>query len=95
MSSDQLQQLLTALRSDPALKARLAAATTAEEAVAIAESAELVVSADDLLAARRLQTPELTDAELEAVAGGGVSDKGSCDVTCEWPKSPCDPRRPK
>ena len=78
MTSDHLQQLLTAVHSDPALKARLAAATTIEEALVIAESAGIAVSGDDLLAARRLQTPELTDAELEAVAGGAESAKGSC-----------------
>jgi predicted ribosomally synthesized peptide with nif11-like leader len=89
MTSDHLQQLLTALRSDPALKARLAAATTVEEAIAIAEGAGIAVSGDDLLAARRLQTPELTDAELEAVAGGAESDKGSCKVSCQTDKLAC------
>ena len=82
MTSDNLNQLLAALRSDPTLKAQLSAATSIEEATAIAKAAGMELTDVDLLAARRLQMPELSDAELEAVAGGAETDKASCGGTC-------------
>lgn len=82
MTSDIVNQLLRALRSDSTLKARLSAATSVEEAIAIASAAGIEITADDLLAARRVQMPELTDAELEGVSGGADTDKPSCRGTC-------------
>jgi predicted ribosomally synthesized peptide with nif11-like leader len=82
MNSDNINQLLDALKSDSTLKARLSAATSVEEAVAIATAAGIEISAADLLAARRIQMPELSDAELEVVSGGADTDKASCRGTC-------------
>ena len=82
MTTENLAILLSALGSDPSLKARMVAATSIEEAIAIAQASGIAVEASDLLVARNLQMPQLSDAELEAVAGG-ASDKwiGSCG-TC-------------
>lgn len=87
MSSDTLNALLAAVRSEPSLKAQLMAATSIEEAIAIAQAAGLTVEPEDFLAARNIQMPGLSDDELEAIAGGS-SDKwiGSCDGSCNSDK---------
>jgi predicted ribosomally synthesized peptide with nif11-like leader len=87
MSSDNLNALLETIGSDPSLKAQLLAATSIEEAIAVAHAAGINLEPSDLLAARNIQMPELSDAELEAVAGG-ATDKwvGSCNGSCNTDK---------
>ena len=70
MSQDQLDALLTRLASDPTFAASLAAATTVEDAQQIAAKHGFDVTSADLTAAT--SNGNLTDADLEAVAGGLV-----------------------
>ena len=77
MSQDQLDALLTRLASDPTFAASLAAATTVEDAQQIAAKHGFDVTSADLTAAT--SNGNLTDADLEAVAGGGLFDtKNHC-----------------
>lgn len=70
MSEDQIQAFVTAVKSDPSLQQRLkGAAEPAVVVMEIAKQAGFGFSKADL-EARAQQTPELRDAELEAVAGG-------------------------
>ena len=77
MSQDQLGALLTRLASDPTFAASLAAATTVEDAQQIAAEHGFDVTSAELTAAT--SNGNLTDADLEAVAGGGLFDtKNHC-----------------
>ena len=77
MSQDQLDALITRLASDPTFAASLAAATTVEDAQQIAAKHGFDVTSADLTAAT--SNGNLTDADLEAVAGGGLFDtKNHC-----------------
>lgn len=73
MSAEQIEALLAAARDDQQLADRLTAATTAEEAIAIATSAGYDITEADLQAfagTLRERSTELTELELSAVAGG-------------------------
>ena len=70
MSQDQLDALLTRLASDPTFAASLAAATTVEDAQQIAAKHGFDVTSTELTSVA--SDGNLTDADLEAVAGGGV-----------------------
>ena len=70
MSQDQLGALLTRLASDPTFAASLAAATTVEDAQQIAAEHGFDVTSAELTAATSSDT--LSDADLEAVAGGST-----------------------
>ena len=68
MSQDQLDALIARIASDPAFAAALAAATSAEEAQGIAAEQGFDVTASEFAAAT--SNGALSDADLEAVAGG-------------------------
>jgi len=70
MSEEQLSALLAKLKSDRALQEKLKGATDIESAVALAKEAGFDVSKADCLRHQANQTLELTDKELEGVAGG-------------------------
>ena len=76
MSEEQLKAFLEAVKADAALQEKLKAATDADAAVAIAKEAGFVISAAELMA-RRSEAIDLTDAELESVAGGGFYNEPS------------------
>ena len=67
MSEDQLNGFLEALKSDSELKQKLKSAKTPEDVVAIAKSAGFTFSVD------LVERPEVSETELEAIAGGGDS----------------------
>ena len=67
MSEEQLKAFLEAVKADDGLQENLNAATDVDAAVAIAKEMGFVVSADEL---QRAHLTELTDEELEGVAGG-------------------------
>ena len=75
MSQDQLDALLTRLASDPTFAASLAAATKVEDAQQIAAKHGFDVTSAELTAAT--SNGNLTDADLEAVAGGLFDSYGS------------------
>jgi predicted ribosomally synthesized peptide with nif11-like leader len=70
MSEEQLSALLAKLKEDELLKERLKDAADLGEAVAIAKDAGFDVSKADWLKHQAKQTLELSDEELEGVAGG-------------------------
>ena len=70
MSEEQLKGFLEAVAADAELQEKLKAATDAEAVVAIAEAAGFVVSAEELEALVLQAQAEMSDEELQGVAGG-------------------------
>jgi predicted ribosomally synthesized peptide with nif11-like leader len=71
--SENLRKLLEAASADPAFAERLTAAATPEALLALAREKDVLLSEEDLNALAQAAAPkngELTDDELEAVAGG-------------------------
>ena len=68
MSEEQLKAFLEAVQADEGLQEQLKAAADADAVVAIAKAAGFAISAEEL---QRAQA-ELSDEELEGVAGGKV-----------------------
>ena len=66
MSEEQLKAFLEKLKADTSLQEKLKAAADANTVAAIAKEAGFSISADDLTNAQS----ELSDQELEGVAGG-------------------------
>jgi len=71
MSAEQLTALLAKLNDDAGLREKLKGAVDLDAAVAMAQEAGFDVSKADWLKHQAKETLELTDAELEDVAGGG------------------------
>ena len=81
MSEEQLAALLAKLKDDEGLQEKLKGASDLDAAVAIAKEAGFDVSKADYLRNQAKQTLELSDEELEGVAGGDNSTVYySCDV---------------
>ena len=70
MSEEQLSALLAKLKEDAGLQEKLKCAGDLDTAVAIAKEAGFDVSKADWLRHQAKQTLELSDDELEGVAGG-------------------------
>ena len=68
MSEEQLKAFLEAVKANEGLQEQLKAAADADAVVAIAKAAGFAISAEEL---QRAQA-ELSDEELEGVAGGGL-----------------------
>ena len=66
MSEEQLKAFLEKVKADSSLQEKLKAAANADAVTAIAKEAGFSISADDLKNAQS----ELSDEELEGVAGG-------------------------
>ena len=94
MSEEQLSALLAKLKEDAGLRQKLQGAGDLDAAVALAKEAGFDLSKADWLKYQAKQTLELSDEELEGVAGG--SGKGgepsvrnpnnlsNCCNTGEW-----------
>ena len=67
MSEEQLKAFLEAVKADTSLQEKLKAAADANAVAAIAKEAGFSISADDL---KNDQSVNLSDKELESVAGG-------------------------
>ena len=67
MSEEQLKAFLEKLKDDSSLQEKLKAASDADAASAIAKKAGFSISADEFTKA---QSTELSDEELEGMAGG-------------------------
>ena len=75
MSEEQLTALLAKLKEDAGLQEKLKGAADLDAAVALAKEAGFDVSKADWLKYQAKQTIELSDEELEGVAGGfGMTD---------------------
>ena len=83
MSEEQLTALLAKLKEDVGLQEKLKGAADLDAAVAIAKDAGFDVSKADWLRHQAKQTLELSDEELEVVAGGEKTERaGSCKGEC-------------
>jgi predicted ribosomally synthesized peptide with nif11-like leader len=82
MSEEQLSALLAKLKEDSSLQEKLKGAADLDAVVAMAQEAGFDVSKADWLRHQAKQTLELSDEELESVAGGrygvGAGSVGSC-----------------
>ena len=70
MSEEQLAALLAKLKDDEGLQEKLKGASDLDAAIALAKEAGFDVSKADWLKYQAQQTIELSDEELEGVAGG-------------------------
>ncbi len=80
MSEEQLAALLAKLKDDAGLQEKLKAAADLDAVLAIAKEAGFDISKAAWLRYQANQTLELSDAELEGIAGG-VSTQGN-DFGC-------------
>jgi predicted ribosomally synthesized peptide with nif11-like leader len=76
MSEEQLSALLAKLKEDAGLREKLKGAADLDAAVAMAQEAGFDVSKADWLKYQASKTLEVSDEELEGVAGG----KGECQM---------------
>ena len=67
MSEEQLKAFIEKVQGDDSLQEKLKAAADTDVVVAIAKEAGFSISADDL---NKAQQSEISDEELEGVAGG-------------------------
>ena len=88
MSEEQLKAFLEKVKGDTSLQEKLKAAADANAVAAIAKEAGFSISADDLTKAQS----ELSEEELEAVAGGKVCynfTKGDWGASWAWMIGEC------
>jgi predicted ribosomally synthesized peptide with nif11-like leader len=85
MSEEQLTALLAKLKEDAGLQEKLKGAADLDAAVALAKEAGFDVSKADWLKYQAKQTIELSDEELEGVAGGAGCMQGSCKYKATSP----------
>jgi predicted ribosomally synthesized peptide with nif11-like leader len=80
MSEEQLTALLAKIKEDAGLQEKLKGAADLDAAIALAKEAGFDVSKADWLKYQAKQTIELSDEELEGVAGGFSCGRagGSC-----------------
>ena len=76
MSEEQLKAFIEKVKVDTSLQEKLKAATDADAVVAIAKESGFVVSADEIKTTQSApqELQELSDEELEGVAGGTFLD---------------------
>jgi predicted ribosomally synthesized peptide with nif11-like leader len=74
MSEEQLKAFLEAVKADAGLQEKLNAAADADAIVAIAKEVGFMISVDELQRAQAVGE-ELSDEELERVAGGTATDR--------------------
>ena len=76
MSEEQLKAFLEAVKADAGLQEKLKAATDADAVVAIAKAAGFMISAEELKKAQ-VEVSEVSEEELEGVAGGHICGRGT------------------
>ena len=80
MSEEQLTALLAKIKEDAGLQEKLRGAADLDAAVALAKEAGFDVSKADWLKYQAEQPFELSDEELEGVAGGGRTAQTKCAI---------------
>ena len=70
MSEEQLKAFIEKVKADTSLQEKLKAAADSNAVSAIAKEAGFIISADDLTNAQSELSEQLSDKELESVAGG-------------------------
>ena len=78
MSEEQLSALLAKLKVDIGLQEKLKGAADLDNALALAKEAGFVVGTEDWLRYQANRSLELSDDELEGVAGGKDESTKSC-----------------
>jgi len=78
MSEEQLKAFLEKVKGDSSLQEKLKAASDADAALAIAKEAGFAITAEDIQSMQ--SATELSDDELEGVAGGTFYCEHSIDV---------------
>ena len=76
MSEEQLKAFIEKVQEDDSLQVKLKAAANPDVVVSIAKEAGFSISADDLKNAQS----ELSEEELEGVAGGGTVNTWNLDI---------------
>ena len=79
MSEEQVAALLAKLKDDAGLQEKLKGAADLDAAITLAKDAGFDVSKADWLKYQEKQTLELSDEELEGVAGGRTGAFGGVD----------------
>jgi predicted ribosomally synthesized peptide with nif11-like leader len=82
MSEEQLSALLAKLKEDTGLQEKLKGAADLDAAVALAKEVGFDINKADWLKYQAKQTIELSDEELEGIAGG-------LEFRLEFPKQSC------
>ena len=92
MSEEQLKSFLEKVKADTSLQEKLKAAADADAVLAIAKEAGFAITAEDIQSMK--SSTDISDEELEAVAGGGVPGCGggavSLTVACKYATEDCD-----
>ena len=78
MSAEQLKAFLEKVQADTSLQEKLKAAADSDAVLAIAKEAEFMISVEDLKNAQS----ELSEEELEGVAGGIIAQTPSQNGNC-------------
>ena len=76
MSEEQLKSFLDKVKTDTSLQEKLKGAADADEALAIAKEVGFAITAEDIQSMP--SSTDLSDDELEGMAGGGGG------YTCVW-----------
>ena len=83
MSEEQLKAFLEKVKGDTSLQDKLKASASPEAAIDIAKAAGFSITAEDIQSMQSNGTVELSDKELDGVAGGwGTSSRGPGN--CSW-----------
>ena len=85
MSEEQLKSFLEKVKGDTTLQEKLKAAADSDAVLAIAKEAGFSISADDLKNAQS----EVSEEELEGVAGGGKTRRGPGSCRTQRPGKSC------
>ena len=81
-----IEDLLAHLEANPELRNAIITATTLEEAIKIAENAGFKIHGKDLCNAHKDELLELSDDELDVIAGGKKTGEGpGCVVVATTP----------
>ena len=83
MSEEQLTALLAKIKDDAGLREKLQGAANLDAALALVKEAGFDVSKPELLRYQASQSLELSDAELESVAGGKQQQCSSTAYCCQ------------
>ena len=78
MSEEQLKSFLEKVKTDTTLQEKLTGVADADSALAIAKEAGFAITTEDIQSMK--SATDLSDEELEGVAGGKSSEWGMYDV---------------
>ena len=85
MSLEQLKAFLAKVKADTSLQEKLKTAADANAVAAIAKEVGFSISTDDL---KQAQARELSEEELENVAGGCINPAHCMGFSMDWMEGP-------